>query len=202
MKPTRWLKKLFAGLTWDLPAFGKEIYLTFDDGPTPRVTREVLALLRSYNVKATFFCLGSKAEKFPELLQEIRNEGHQIGNHGYSHISGFTSSIRRYAENALKGSQITNSKLFRPPYGRITPWQISQLKNTHKIILWSILSRDYNQKLTPAKCIKNVFKNAYPGAIVVFHDNEKASSNVLAALPDILYELKKQGYQFLTIPND
>jgi peptidoglycan-N-acetylglucosamine deacetylase len=190
------LKHLFPQLIWDLNTPDKKIYLTFDDGPEPDVTPQVLALLLKYHVKATFFCLGEKIEKCPSLLDQIQKNSHAVGNHGYKHISGFTTKNNIYTENFLKGAQITQSNLYRPPYGRITPKQIKLLSPQTKIVIWSIMSKDYSHKITPAKCAHNVISNAFPGAIVVFHDTRQASHTLLKALPIIIESLLEKGYKF------
>jgi len=190
------IKLLFPQLVWDITTTEKIIYLTFDDGPEPSVTPKVLDLLHLYGLKATFFCLGQKAEQHPELISLIKKRGHSICNHGYTHISGFSAGKIAYLENCTKGSEITQSLQFRPPYGRITPWQLKAIRQHHKIIMWSIMSMDFSLKTTPLKCIKNVLSNIYPGAIIVFHDIPKAHKNIEEALPVIIKSLQDKGYKF------
>jgi peptidoglycan-N-acetylglucosamine deacetylase len=189
-------KRLINGVVWDVPTDGKTIYLTFDDGPEPEVTHRVLAFLSQYGAKATFFCLGEKIEKNPSLFSALKDAGHGIGNHGYKHLSGFRTSNKDYIANAKQGAEISESRLFRPPYGRITPRQYNALKQEHSIIMWSVMSMDFSAKVTPQQCVNNVLSNIYPGAIVVFHDSPKASANLLVALPQILEHLTEQGYTF------
>jgi peptidoglycan-N-acetylglucosamine deacetylase len=195
-----WIKKMFPHLVWEVPSADKDIYLTFDDGPTPGITPQVSSLLKRYNAKASFFCLGSQAEKYPELLNLLETEGNTIGNHGYKHLSGFSSSTEKYIKNTREGALITKSSLFRPPYGKITPWQISYLRKEYRIIMWSIMSMDYNIKLTPIQCLDNVLNNVFPGAIVVFHDTEKAAKNLLNILPLLLENLCQKGYKIKSLP--
>jgi len=190
-----WLKWIFPQLVWTIPTLEKKIYLTFDDGPTPEITSLVLALLLQHKAKATFFCLGSRIELFPETIEEIKLAGHVIGNHGYQHRSGFFTPIKKYVENARKGAEISGSKLFRPPYGRITPWQIRKLKKDYRLILWTIMSMDFKQHLSAEQCLNNVVKHIEPGAIIVFHDNEKAKEKILQVPPALLKWLDINGYE-------
>ncbi len=190
-----WLKRAFPQLVWEIPTLEKEIYLTFDDGPTPGITSRVLAFLWEHRAKATFFCLGSKIEQYPGLFEEIKAAGHTIGNHGYRHLSGFTTSLKTYLDNARRGEKISGSTLLRPPYGRITPWQITRLKKDYRFILWSIMSMDFSRKLTAEQCFNNVIKNIKPGAIIVFHDTEQAQKNMLQVLPELLQWMDRNGYR-------
>lgn len=193
------LRKIFSQFTWEINTPNKNIYLTFDDGPEPGVTPQVLSFLKQYNAKATFFCLGSKLELYPDIKSLILKNEHTIGNHGYLHLDGFKSSTKTYVDNIRKGADITKNNLFRPPYGRITPWQFNKIKSDTRIIMWSIMSMDYSNNSTIEKCIRNVLNNAYPGAIILFHDSIKASKIVLNALPIILETLSHDGYSFRTI---
>jgi peptidoglycan-N-acetylglucosamine deacetylase len=186
---------VFSDLIWKMPTHKKIIYLTFDDGPTPGVTTRVLALLHQYHARATFFCLGSQVSKYPDMLDQIKANGHLIGNHGYQHLDGFFTSTRTYLKNAEEGAFVTESKLFRPPYGRINPLLYFKLKKKFKIVLWSVMSKDYDINLTPEQCLKRTIKRISPGAIIVFHDSEKAAKNVLDVLPEVLKKLQELGYQ-------
>ena len=190
-----WLRKAFPQLVWEIPTLEKEVYLTFDDGPTPEVTSQVLAFLWEYRAKATFFCQGSKIEQNQGLVDDLKAAGHTIGNHGYRHVSGFTTSLKEYLDNARKGAEISGSRMFRPPYGRITPWQIDRLKRNYPLVMWSIMSMDFNPNVSPAQCFHNVIKNMKPGAIIVFHDSEKARKNVLQVLPELLQWMERNGYK-------
>jgi peptidoglycan-N-acetylglucosamine deacetylase len=192
-------KILFSKLIWSIPTTEKKIYLTFDDGPTPGITPLVLSFLRQVNAKATFFCLGKQAELNPNLISQIKNDGHSIANHGYEHISGFTSSLTQYIKNVDMGAASTRSTLYRPPYGRITPRQIFHLKNKYNIVWWTCLSMDFNPKTSPEKCLKKIIKKTKPGAIIVFHDTNKAASNLITILPAYLKHLVKHHYQFETL---
>jgi len=185
---------------WRIEDGEKSVFLTFDDGPTPGITDQVLEILREFNAKATFFCLGRNAEHYPDIVQKTRDEGHRIGNHSYSHLKGFRSSTDRYLEDVLMADRILKTSLFRPPYGRIRRREANRLAKRFTVVMWEILSHDYNRKLSPQKCYDNVMQAVRPGSIVVFHDSLKASANMLECLPEVLKELKKQGYVFKAIP--
>ena len=195
----KWLKCLFPQLIWELPATEKIVYLTFDDGPTPDITERVLALLFEYGAKATFFCLGSKAETLPELIEKIKSGGHTVGSHGYYHLNGFYTPSSSYLENARHGIRIINSKLYRPPYGKITSYQVRKLKPSVDIVMWSIMSMDFDTRLSPEKCLNNVIRNLYPGAIIVFHDTEKAADKLWYVLPRLLQFLAESGYSAFSL---
>lgn len=193
------LKMLFPKLVWKVSTKEKKVYLTFDDGPTPGITPLVLAFLKQYGAKATFFCLGSQAEQNPGLMRQISEEGHLLANHGYEHINGFFSSTVSYVKNVEQGAAIVGSGFFRPPYGRITPWQLLRLKDRYKIVLWSCMSMDFKANVTPEKCLALTLKKIHPGAIIVFHDTEKAAGNMLDILPKLLERLRMGGYQLETL---
>jgi len=187
---------------WHLPSTEKVLYLTFDDGPTPQITSNILQCLSDYDVKATFFCVGRNVEKHPELFQKILKNGHQVGNHTFSHLNGWHTKTSVYEEDVKKASQLIQSNLFRPPYGRITYKQAKALKNSHKIIMWSGLTYDFNQNITPQKCLHKAIKNTYNGSIIVFHDNIKSQQNMLFALPQYLTYCLNNGFEFRTIQSD
>lgn len=178
------------------PSQKGKLFFTFDDGPNPEVTPLILDILEQFNAKATFFCLGENVEKNPELIKEIINRGHSIGNHSYNHIDGFKTSISNYLQNVEKASKIISSNLFRPPYGRITPFQYHKLKRKFRIIVWNSAADDWNKYLTPEKCIRKVMKNAKDGAIILMHDNIVAKERVTIALPFLLEYFSKLGYGF------
>lgn len=194
------IKALYSQLTWELPNNENKIYLTFDDGPTPEITDWTLDLLKQFNIKATFFCLGQKVEKYPKIYQRILDEGHAVGNHSYSHPSGWKTSDADYFDDIEKSQKLIDSKFLRPPYGRITKSQAKYLKERYSIIMWSVLSGDFDAKTTPEKCLDNVLKNTESGAIIVFHDSEKAEPNLKYALPKAIEQLleKKFGFEKLT----
>lgn len=189
----------FKDLTWSFPGRDKELYLTFDDGPTAEITEWVLSVLKEYNAKATFFCTGKNAEKNPELFKQIIDEGHSIGNHGYFHIKGWCTSNKKYLQNVRKASEIINSNLFRPPYGRIKPSQIKRLKKDFHIIMWDVLTRDYNNNLKQETCLKKTLKSIKPGSIIVFHDTLKAERNLKYVLPEVLKYYSEKDFLFSSI---
>ncbi|MDA3820920.1 MAG: polysaccharide deacetylase family protein [Candidatus Delongbacteria bacterium] len=195
---TPWQKHL-----WSVPSNGdKTLYLTFDDGPTAGVTEKVLSILDDFKVKATFFCLGRNAEHYPELINLIRAKGHRIGNHSYSHIKGYRTNTKKYLDDVNLADNVLKSTLFRPPYGRIRHRQAKKLGKKYTIVMWEILSFDYNASITPATCYKNVVNHVQPGSVIVFHDSLKTSHNVLSCLPSVLAELTNRQYQFKTIPEN
>lgn len=190
------IKALYSQLIWETPNNENKIYLTFDDGPTPEVTDWTLDLLKQFNIKATFFCLGQNVEKYPKLYQRILDEGHAVGNHSYSHPSGWKTNDADYFDDIEKSQKLINSKLFRPPYGRITKSQAKHLKEQYNIIMWTVLSGDFDLKTSPEKCLENVLKNTESGAIIVFHDSKKAEPNLKCALPKAIESLLKNGFVF------
>ena len=195
--PPTWLKLLYGrGFLWAVNSIEKEIYLTFDDGPQPGITDWVLDLLKQYNAKATFFCIGNNVAQHPELYQRIIAEGHTIGNHTYNHINGLKSGRGEYIENIKKASGVIDSKLFRPPYGKLTWRQARWVKRNFKPVMWSALAADWDQTVTPEECLNNVTGNTKPGAIIVFHDSVKAETNLRYSLPRYLEFLRQNGYNF------
>ncbi|HHT02832.1 MAG TPA: polysaccharide deacetylase family protein [Bacteroidales bacterium] len=179
---------------------GKNIYLTFDDGPVPEVTPEVLDLLDEYGAKATFFCVGENVKKHPEVFQEIIKRGHRVGNHTFHHIKGWSSKKDEdYYADIESANQLINSDLFRPPYGRITPKQHFHLKKKYRIILWSVLSYDYNKMLSKRRVWRNVRNSITNNDIVLFHDSIKAKENMIYALRNTLFFFSAKGYKFKSI---
>ncbi|MDA3910739.1 MAG: polysaccharide deacetylase family protein [Bacteroidales bacterium] len=185
---------------WRIPTTEKVLYLTFDDGPTPVVTNETLEILDAFNAKASFFCLGRNAEHHPDLVENIIRKGHRIGNHSYSHLKGFRTATDVYLEDVKLAARFLKTKLFRPPYGRIRVKQAKRIANYFHLVMWDVLSHDYNRKISAEKCCRNVVNFVQPGSIIVFHDSEKAAPNMLEALPKTLETLTKQGYKFEVIP--
>ncbi len=181
---------------WRIPGAENTIYLTFDDGPIPELTPFVLETLQKYNAKATFFCVGDNARKYPDLLNEIIEQGHTVGNHTYNHYDGWKKNSEEYVQNIKRGFEYIPGKIFRPPYGHITPWQINKLKNQVFIVLWTVLSYDFDQNITPARCLKNVIKYTKRGSIVVFHENKKAIPRIKYALPRYIEHYSALGYRF------
>jgi len=197
---TPWLiKKLYPGLIWDIDNAPGCIYLTFDDGPIPIVTPFVLNILKQYNAKATFFCIGDNVRKHPDIFEQVKNEGHAIGNHTYNHLKGWDTNDQTYLNNFLQADELLHTKLFRPPYGRIKRSQVKLLQNAKpelQIIMWSVLSGDFDINLKPEKCLENVIKNTRPGDIVLFHDSLKAKERMEYALPRAIEVWSKNGWEF------
>ncbi|MCK9163044.1 MAG: polysaccharide deacetylase family protein [Bacteroidales bacterium] len=190
----------FKQCEFKIPSKGKNIYLTFDDGPVPEVTPEVLDLLDEYNAKATFFCVGDNVKKYPEIFEDIIKRGHRVGNHTFHHIKGWnTKKDEDYYSDIELANQLINSDLYRPPYGRITPKQHFHLKKKYRIILWSVLSYDYNKLLTNRRVWRNVRNSITNNDIVLFHDNIKAKENMLYALKNTLFFFSARGYKFKSI---
>lgn len=204
VKTNRFIKLLFPTLVWDLQSDSKTVYLTFDDGPIPGITEWTLEQLERYNVKATFFCIGDNVQKHPEIYQKLITAGHSIGNHTFNHVNGWKTPNRDYLTNIkqcqeLIGSQNPN-KLFRPPYGKIRLSQAKKLRKLgYKIIMWDIISFDFDPETSTEKCLYNVLNNISPGSIIVFHDSIKASENLKFALPRTLQHLKENGYECAAI---
>lgn len=186
----------FPSLLWSKKRDKKILYLTFDDGPYNMLSQFILDELKKYKAKATFFYLGSKAEKYPQLIKRCKDENHKIGNHTYSHPNGWKTKNSRYYQDIEKANKLLNSNLFRPPYGRIKPSQINHLKKYYKIIMWDILSWDFDKKTSPEECYNNIINNTKPGSIIVLHENEKSAKNVKEVLPKILSYFSSQGFKF------
>ncbi len=195
VKTPWWLKSFYPSLTWKVPSVGNNVFLTFDDGPHKTITPFVLNTLKTYNAKATFFCIGKNVENNPEIFSQILNEGHSIGNHTYNHLNGWKTNDEVYLKDIIKAKAVINSNLFRPPYGRIGWSQIERLKKLFTIIMWDVLSGDFDVKLSPQQCLQHVVKNAKPGSIVVFHDNEKAFSRLEYVLPKALQHFDSNGWK-------
>lgn len=195
------IKKLFSNYVWDIPNNENKVYLTFDDGPTPEITQWTLNQLKEYNAKATFFCIGDNVRKYPEIFQKVINEGHSIGNHTFNHLNGWKTSTSDYIEN-VKFYETEHCKLntehckiFRPPYGKIKPSQSKILRKLgYRIIMWDIISYDFDATISKEQCLENVLKNVKSGSIIVFHDSKKAFTNLEYVLPRTLEFLKKKGY--------
>jgi peptidoglycan/xylan/chitin deacetylase (PgdA/CDA1 family) len=203
IKTNSFIKKIFSNLVWDIPNTENKIYLTFDDGPTPSVTEWVLEELKKHKAKATFFCIGKNIKNDPDLFKKVINEGHAIGNHTFNHFNGWKKNSDDYLKNTfLCQAEVNklnpaNDKLFRPPYGKIKQSQSRKLRKLgYKIIMWDVLSADFDQTITPEKCLKNVLQNVNSGSIIIFHDSVKGFKNLEYVLPQSLQVLKDRGYTF------
>lgn len=193
IKPIGLIKKLYPSFIWNFPDEKDGIFLTFDDGPRPEVTPWVLDLLDKYNAKATFFCIGKNVELFPELYQEIIDRGHAVGNHSYSHVKGWGMPTGDYIRDIDIAADTIRSNLFRPPYARIGINQARMLAERYKIIMWNIISRDYNSTISGARCARNVIPHIQPGDIIVFHNSIKSANNMFYALPLVMEAIKEKG---------
>ncbi len=190
--PPKFLRKMLPDLIWSIED-EHGVYITFDDGPTPGVTEWILATLRRYNAKATFFVLGKNVEMYPDLYEKILKDGHRVGNHTYSHQKGLGMSLERYLEDIDFASDLVQSNLFRPPYARVTRSQLRAVAQRYKIVMWSIVSRDYNRALSPKRCLNGVLPHIKAGSIILFHDSEKAFPNMSYALPRTLERIAELG---------
>ena len=201
---TPWIvKKYFPRYTWALPAAGNEAYLTFDDGPHPTITPWVLELLAQYGAKATFFCIGENVVRYPDTYRCILAEGHSVGNHTHNHPNGWKIPSAQYIDNIREAAQYIDSTLFRPPYGRMKgehlPYINDLFHGKAQVIMWDVLSADFDPAFKPERCLQNVLKNTEPGSIIVFHDSEKAYPNLAYSLPVVLKHFSERGYRFKRI---
>ena len=204
------LPRLYPTLTWRMPSDTNTLYLTFDDGPVPGPTEFVLEILKRAGVKGTFFCIGDNIRKHPEVFKDVVNHGHAIGNHTYHHLNGWKTITSEYEKNVSKcrqeidahyseqSSRADNDRnlLFRPPFGRISRSQIRNLQPEYKIIMWDVLSIDYNPNLSGEKCLRNTISASRPGSIIVFHDSRKAEKNLMYTLPRFVEHFLEKGFGF------
>ena len=208
IKTPNWVKRIFKNRIWSFTSKEKNIYLTFDDGPTPNITEWVLQELKKYNAKATFFCIGKNIENHPHIFNQIIEEGHSVGNHTHNHLNGFKCNTVSYIENVVLAEKeiernVPNnkiSKLFRPPYGKLKFSEANKLrKKGYKIIMWDVLSADFDTEISEEKCLQNVLKNTVNGSIIVFHDSIKASKKLQYVLPKVLEFYNAKGINFAKI---
>jgi len=214
-KTPKIVQKLFKNYLWRFFTEEKVIYLTFDDGPTLDITLWTLEQLKSYNAQATFFCIGKNIENHPEIFEQIILQNHTVGNHTHNHLKGTKNKTKKYIENTLiaeKSIQLakqniehklpenTASKLFRPPYGKMRGTQSKKLRSLgYKIVMWDVLSADFDLNITKEACLKNVLNNSENGSIIVFHDSLKAKENLQFTLPKVLEYYSQRGYVFKKI---
>ena len=200
VKTPKFVHRLFPKRVWSFPNSKNSVYLTFDDGPIPEVTPWVIKVLKQYKAKATFFCIGDNVTKHANVFQQVIEEGHSIGNHTYYHLNGWSTKTKDYINNCEKcenrlnrfqDCKSTSNPLFRPPFGKLTLKQSKTLqeKGFH-IIMWDVLSADFDPKISNKKCLENVLKNIQPGSIVVFHDSLKSYDKLRYVLPKVLDFLK------------
>lgn len=223
-KTPGFVKTLFPNFVWNINTTKKELFLTFDDGPTPEITDWVLSTLKTYNAKATFFCIGNNIEKHPDIFERIINEGHGIGNHTYNHLKGWEQKTKAYIDDTEKTQELIHAqlkhlnanssflntikfengnlkpKLFRPPYGKFKSKQSKALQDLgYKIVLWDVLSYDWDYTVNEEHCLKNITSAAKEGSIIVLHDSVKASKNLTFVLPKVLDYFTDKGFQFKSI---
>ena len=191
-------------MIWDMPATGEPVvYLTFDDGPHPVATPFALDQLEQYNALATFFCVGNNVTRYPAIYQQVVDKGHTTGNHTFDHVNGWKTDNAKYLKNIIRAKGQINSRLFRPPYGRIKLTQARKLSRSHsdwRIYMWDVLSGDFDQALSPQQCLDNVLLNIRPGSIVVFHDSQKAWDRMSYALPRVLEYCRAQHWAVRALP--
>jgi len=198
-KTPKWVSKLFRDSIWEMPETPKAIYLTFDDGPHPQITPFVLDELDKFGAKATFFCIGKNVAEHPGVYKRILEQGHTAGNHTHNHLNGWKTPNAKYLQNILEARNFIDSPLFRPPYGRMTSQQKKKLQHLNepfKIVMWSVLSGDFDTNITPEKCLDNVLKSTKSGSVIVFHDSEKAFERLRYTLPAVLKYFSEKGYHF------
>lgn len=206
VKTNRLIKWLFPKYVWEIPNKENKIYLTFDDGPIPEITEWVLDVLKEEKIKATFFCIGDNIQKNSGIFKRIIAEGHSVGNHTFNHLKGWNFSTEDYIENTIlcenaiaSNTEIKKqkTKIFRPPYGKIKFSQSRKLRNLgYKIIMWDVLSVDYDKEVTAEQCLENIIENTVSGSIIVCHDSIKAFKNLEYALPKAIKQLKSKGFVF------
>ena len=196
VRPPYLFRKLFPGALWRMNKSEKKIYLTFDDGPVPGVTPEALSVLQQFNVKATFFCVGNNVQKYPEIFKQIISEGHAVGNHTFGHADGWNTTTKNYLKEVQLCSEQFSSNIFRPPYGRMRKPQRKQIQRKYKIVLWDVLTYDFDKEWSGENCLQTALKYSREGSIVVFHDSEKAKDRMLFALPKFIEEMQGRGFEF------
>ncbi|HRY98052.1 MAG TPA: polysaccharide deacetylase family protein [Bacteroidales bacterium] len=189
-------------LHWQGDPGGSVLYLTFDDGPVPGATPRVLDILKSFDARATFFCVGDNARKYPDLLQRLKEEGHAAGNHTFSHLNGWRTATPDYLEDVRKAQALIGGSLFRPPYGRIRPSQVKAIAPEMDIVLWTVLSWDFHPEVSAGQCLDNVLKFSGSGSVVVFHDSPRCLDKLNRVLPPFLEEFRAKGFTFEPLTPD
>lgn len=192
--------KSLPSFVWRGPADDHQIYITFDDGPHPVTTPFLLKVAQKYGIKYTFFCLGSQIKQYPDLYQAIIDEGHSVGSHGYEHFNGLYTTTKAYIDNAIKPKMEVSTNLFRPPYGRLRPAQLAQLrKYGYKIIMWTVMPGDFDPKVTTALIGKRILNHLEPGSIIVLHENEKSKDKIIEGMDQYVEEILGLGYNLLSL---
>jgi len=199
VRTPKWLQRLFPGRLWEMDRSEKKIYLSFDDGPHPEHTAFVLDELKKYGAKAVFFCIGNNVRQYPEIYRRIIDEGHSVGNHTQNHLNSRKVSDSVYMKDVHEASKYIDSKLFRPPYGRLNRFRENLFKKnipTYRLIMWTVLSGDFDPGLTKEQCLENVLLRSGNGSIIVFHDSEKAAEKMRYVLPKMLQSFYEKGFAF------
>lgn len=199
-KTPKFIKKLFPNYIWSVPTNKKTIFLTFDDGPIPEVTPWVLDTLKQFDAKASFFCVGENVLRYPEIYDRIIKEGHITGNHTFNHLSGWNTDNVPYFHNVRHCANLVNSDLFRPPYGKLKPKQSQFIQRHYQIVMWDVLSGDFDPNISKEQCLENVLQNTSKGSVIVFHDSIKAEDKLRYVLPQVLKFYFDKGFSFQKLP--
>ena len=199
-QPARWMRKLYPHVTWRMDPEEHAVYLTFDDGPIPEATPFILKTLADFDIKATFFMVGDNVRKFPHLYQQVRDAGHQIGNHTMNHLGSFRHWTTTYVINVFQANELIHSHLFRPPHGWMRHSVYYWIKKYYRVVFWDVVTRDYSNRLTAEDVVNNVKRLTRNGSIITFHDSLKSIDKLYTALPESIQWLKDQGYEFKVIP--
>ena len=200
VKTPNLVQALMPAYLWHISTEEKILYLTFDDGPVPEVTPWVLERLAAFQAKATFFCVGENVQRHPAIFRQLLAEGHSAGNHTFNHLNGWHTENLAYFHNIRHCARLVKSNLFRPPYGRLRPAQRAFLERHYRIVMWDVLSGDFDPYLSPEACLENVLENTQPGSIVVLHDSLKADAKLRFVLPRLLEHFSGLGYRFEALP--
>lgn len=199
-QPARWMRKLYPHATWRMDPEEHAVYLTFDDGPIPEATPFILKTLADFDIKATFFMVGDNVRKFPHLYQQVKDAGHQIGNHTMNHLGSFRHWTTTYVINVFQANELIHSHLFRPPHGWMRHSVYYWIKKYYRVVFWDVVTRDYSNRLTAEDVVNNVKRLTRNGSIITFHDSLKSIDKLYTALPESIQWLKEQGYEFKVIP--
>jgi peptidoglycan-N-acetylglucosamine deacetylase len=199
VKVPKIVQTFYGSLVWEISEIEKNIYLTFDDGPDPAVTADVLEVLNRYQAKATFFCSGQKAVRHPGILTDVKAEGHCIGNHSFDHLDGWKTPLDAYVKNVEKAAELFKTKLFRPPYGKITRNQIAFLFPEYRIVMWNLMPGDFDSKVSREKVLHRAIRYTKKGTIIVLHDDARFRDKMLFALPEYLRYFTEKGFRFMSL---